>query len=156
MVHHITVATSVDALSGDAFAVSTSVPDRLIVDAGAFLISEANGDGANLHGAWTVFVSGEVGSVTGNAIEIAPVNVADIYNITIQKTGDVSGATGLHLSESGTLTNKGTIVSTFEGVEYQMTDHLAFDLSGQNLAVRGATLDNQIVFGITYNFGKRP
>jgi hypothetical protein len=51
-------------------------------------------------------------------------------------------------------TGQRTIVSTFEGVECQITDQLAFDLSGQNIAIRGGTLDNQIVFGITYNFGK--
>jgi hypothetical protein len=51
-------------------------------------------------------------------------------------------------------TGQRRIVSTFEGVEYQITEQLAFDLAGQNLAVHGGSLENQIVFGITYNFGK--
>jgi hypothetical protein len=46
------------------------------------------------------------------------------------------------------------VLSVFEGVEYQMTDRLAFDLSGQHLGVRGTTVDHQVAFGITFNLGK--
>jgi hypothetical protein len=38
-----------------------------------------------------------------------------------------------------------TIVSTFEGVEYQMTEHLAFDLSGRQFSVSGGAPDHQLV-----------
>jgi Ca2+-binding RTX toxin-like protein len=139
MVHHIKLATSLDALSGDAFAFSTAVPDSLIVDAGAFLVSESAGDGANLGGAWTVVVNGEVESVTGNAIEIAPVNVTDVFKITIAKTGDVSGATGMQLHESGTLTNKGTVVSTFGVGVLASGGNVAINNSGLIEAAEGAT-----------------
>jgi hypothetical protein len=51
-------------------------------------------------------------------------------------------------------TGAATIVSTFEGVEYQMTEHLAFDLSGQQFSVSGGVPDHQVVFGLTLNLGK--
>lgn len=46
------------------------------------------------------------------------------------------------------------VVSVFEGVEYQMTERLAFDLSGQHFSVAGGTPDHQVVFGLTINLGK--
>ena len=46
------------------------------------------------------------------------------------------------------------IVSLFEGVEYQMTERLAFDLGGQHVGVNGAPVDHQLTFGITLNVGK--
>jgi len=42
----------------------------------------------------------------------------------------------------------------FEGVEYQITDRLAFDLSGQHSLGAASGSDHQIAFGITYNVGK--
>jgi hypothetical protein len=45
-------------------------------------------------------------------------------------------------------------VSFFEGMEYQMTERLAFDLSGQHLDARGASPDHQVVFGLTLSLGK--
>ena len=45
-------------------------------------------------------------------------------------------------------------VSVFEGVEYQMTERLAFDLSGQHFSVAGGTPDHQVVFGLTFNLGR--
>jgi hypothetical protein len=51
-------------------------------------------------------------------------------------------------------TGAATIVSTFEGVEYQMTERLAFDLSGQQFSVSGGVPDHQVVFGLTLNLGK--
>ena len=46
------------------------------------------------------------------------------------------------------------VVSIFEGVEYQLTERLAFDLSGQHFSVAGGVPDHQVVFGLTFNFGK--
>ncbi|MBZ5579281.1 MAG: hypothetical protein LAP40_22190 [Acidobacteriia bacterium] len=46
------------------------------------------------------------------------------------------------------------VVSVFEGVEYQMTERLAFDLSGQHFGINGNTPDHQIAFGITLNVGR--
>lgn len=45
-------------------------------------------------------------------------------------------------------------LSAFEGVEYQATERLAFDLSGQQLGYGGGIVDHQVVFGLTLNFGK--
>jgi hypothetical protein len=42
----------------------------------------------------------------------------------------------------------------FEGVEYQITEQLAFDISAQHFALAGNATDHQIVFGITFNLGK--
>jgi len=46
------------------------------------------------------------------------------------------------------------MLSVYEGVEFQSTERLAFDLSGQHLGVRGATPDHQVALGITLNLGK--
>jgi len=44
-------------------------------------------------------------------------------------------------------------VSLFEGVEYQITENFALDLSGQHFNVAGGTKDHQLVVGITVNLG---
>ena len=44
----ITAADSQDVASGNAFEALAIVPDSLIVDADAFLISESSGNGAEL------------------------------------------------------------------------------------------------------------
>ena len=40
-----------------------------------------------------------------------------------------------------------------EGVEYQITERLAFDVSGQHFATAGSAPDHQLSFGITFNLG---
>lgn len=42
----------------------------------------------------------------------------------------------------------------FEGIEYQMTEHVAFDLSALQASVPDGSADRQIVFGMTINFGR--
>ena len=83
-------------------------------------------------------------------------------------TWDVGLGFGRRLAASGQLgkfsphvnalwersTGDDRIVSLFEGVEYQMTDRLAFDLGGQHFGVNGNGMDNQLVFGITLNVGR--
>ncbi|HEY1341196.1 MAG TPA: hypothetical protein VGF59_26985, partial [Bryobacteraceae bacterium] len=44
--------------------------------------------------------------------------------------------------------------SIYEGVEYQITDRLALDLSGQHLGIHGGPVDHQAVLGVTFNLGK--
>ena len=62
MIYRVTAATSVDVISGNAFAL-LAVQDTLIVDAGAYLITEAPaGVGALLTGPWTATINGEVES----------------------------------------------------------------------------------------------
>ena len=46
------------------------------------------------------------------------------------------------------------IVSVFEGVEYQITDRFAFDLSGQQFGAFAGPPDHQVVVAVTWNFGK--
>jgi hypothetical protein len=41
-----------------------------------------------------------------------------------------------------------------EGIEYQVTDRLAFDVSAQHVAGAGNPPDHQIAFGMTLNIGK--
>jgi hypothetical protein len=83
-------------------------------------------------------------------------------------TWDVGCGYGRRLAASGTLgkftphinalwersTGEDRIVSVFEGVEYQMTERLAFDLGGQHFGVNGSATDHQVTFGITLNVGK--
>ncbi len=83
-------------------------------------------------------------------------------------TWDAGVGFGRRLAASGTLgkftphmnavwersTGTERVISVFEGVEYQMTDKLAFDLSGQHLGLRGTMVDHQMAFGITFNLGK--
>lgn len=45
-------------------------------------------------------------------------------------------------------------LSLFEGVEFQMTDRLALDVSGQHFGVSGGFPEHQIVVGLTLNLGK--
>jgi len=44
-------------------------------------------------------------------------------------------------------------LSIFEGLEYQMTEKFAIDISGQHLNLWGDSVDNQIVLGMTLNLG---
>lgn len=44
-------------------------------------------------------------------------------------------------------------VLVFEGIEYQWTDRLAFDLSAQHFAGAGNAPDHQLAFGMTLNLG---
>jgi hypothetical protein len=46
------------------------------------------------------------------------------------------------------------VTSLFEGVEFQMTERVAFDLSAGHFAIGKAAHDNQVVFGATINFGQ--
>ncbi|MBI1788264.1 MAG: hypothetical protein HYR60_12030 [Acidobacteria bacterium] len=46
------------------------------------------------------------------------------------------------------------MVSVFEGVEYQITEKVALDFSGQHFSLIGGTPDHQIVIGLTVNLGK--
>jgi hypothetical protein len=44
--------------------------------------------------------------------------------------------------------------SFFEGVEYQFTPNVALDVSAQHFNVTGGILDNQLLVGLTINFGR--
>ncbi|MCC6391147.1 MAG: hypothetical protein IT167_11135 [Bryobacterales bacterium] len=46
------------------------------------------------------------------------------------------------------------VVSAFEGVEYQATERVAFDLSGQHFGAPGGGRDHQVVFGMTVSLGR--
>ena len=45
-------------------------------------------------------------------------------------------------------------ISFFEGVEYQITEKVAVDFSGQHFSVWGGEVDHQIAVGITVNLGR--
>jgi hypothetical protein len=94
MLHHITVASSVDAASGDAFAGAGA--DTLIVDTGAYLIAESSGHGANLTGPWTVSINGAVESFSGFAgIDLEASSGSDLAIVNIGRTGSVVGGVGI-------------------------------------------------------------
>jgi hypothetical protein len=45
-------------------------------------------------------------------------------------------------------------ISLFEGVEYQITENVAVDFSGQHFSVWGGPVDHQITVGLTVNTGR--
>lgn len=45
-------------------------------------------------------------------------------------------------------------ISLFEGIEYQITEKVALDLSGQHFSVWGGAVDHQVVIGLTVNMGR--
>jgi len=51
-------------------------------------------------------------------------------------------------------TGVGRAWMAFEGIEYQITERLAFDLSAQHVASAGNAPDHQIAFGMTLNLGR--
>jgi len=51
-------------------------------------------------------------------------------------------------------TGAGRVLLAFEGIEYQITERLAFDLSAQHVALAGNAPDHQIAFGMTLNLGR--
>lgn len=44
--------------------------------------------------------------------------------------------------------------AAFAGVEYQVTERIAVDLSGQRYGLAGGSPDRQVIVGLTVNFGK--
>lgn len=51
-------------------------------------------------------------------------------------------------------TGQNAALLAFEGIEYQVTQQLAFDLAAQHFAAAGRAPDHQIAFGMTLNVGK--
>ena len=82
-------------------------------------------------------------------------------------TVDINAGFGRRLRTSGFLghltahtnflaeksTGQTRIFSVFEGMEYQFTEKIALDVSGQHLSVSGGILDHQISVGLTVNLG---
>ena len=51
-------------------------------------------------------------------------------------------------------TGEGRTISLFEGVEYQITEKVAVDFSGQHFSVWGGAVDHQVSIGLTVNLGR--
>ena len=51
-------------------------------------------------------------------------------------------------------TGQSNALLAFEGIEYQVTEQLAFDLAAQHFASAGRAPDHQIAFGMTLNVGR--
>jgi hypothetical protein len=82
-------------------------------------------------------------------------------------TFDIGTGFGRRLAAGGTLgkftphvnavwersTGIAAFTSFYEGVEFQATERLAFDVSGQHLSATRGVADHQVVFGMTVNFG---
>lgn len=69
-----------------------------------------------------------------------------------------SGVLGRFTPHVNSLLEKSTgferTLSVFGGVEYQITERLAFDVSGQRFSLIGGAPDRQLLLGLTMNFGK--
>jgi len=83
-------------------------------------------------------------------------------------TFDIGAGYGLRLRTAGPLshltahtnwlyeksTGEQRAISLFEGVEYQITDKVAVDFSGQHFSVWGGAVDHQVAIGFTVNLGR--
>jgi len=83
-------------------------------------------------------------------------------------TFDLGAGYGRRLKASGALghltahanwlyeksTGIGSMVSLFEGVEYQITETVAVDFSGQHFGVGSGAVDHQVSIGLTVNTGR--
>lgn len=88
--------------------------------------------------------------------ESNPAGTLDI-NAGFGRRLQTSGFLGHCTAHSNFLAEKSTgqrrILSVFEGMEYQFTEKIALDVSGQHLSVSGGILDHQISVGLTVNLG---
>jgi hypothetical protein len=122
---------------GDAFGPfpndDSTGPDTLIVDLGAYLISQF-GNGAFLAntGAWTVKVNGSIVSQNSNGIFVAFGNAA-VSTIKIGVDGEVRGGftgAGVFLGSSANLNNAGAISGGIFGIEVASSGPHAITNSG--------------------------
>jgi len=112
MVHHITVADSNEEAATHAF-VDSGLDFAFLMDANAFLISDAGGNGARFLGAgpWTATINGEIGAFGGGFSGIFVLNSA---TFNIGKTGTVfsgvdTSQVAIEIDGAGTIVNRGTI-----------------------------------------------
>ena len=109
MTHHFKIADSLFTPTTSAFA--DSGPDfSLLLDAGAHLFSEI-AIAVKLTGDWTATINGEIGTFEQISTGLS---VSGAAHITIGKTGNVFGGTGL-VAHGLTLTNFGTIGTFVSG-----------------------------------------
>jgi Ca2+-binding RTX toxin-like protein len=135
---HITAADSQDVASGNAFEALAIVPDSLIVDAKAFLISESSGNGAELSGPpWTVIVNGKIralGGFANNGLVFDPVSPTDVEHVTIGRHGLISGYIAVEVSAALTLTNLGKLSGGF----------IAILADGKSIITNAGTIDGHV------------
>jgi hypothetical protein len=88
----------------------------LILDAGAYLITDSGAITVILHEAWTAQINGEIGSFEHHeaALRLTAASDTTLSTVVIGKTGDVTGkdfggGTGIISDHALTLTNFGTI-----------------------------------------------
>jgi Ca2+-binding RTX toxin-like protein len=119
MVHHITAANSNEEAATHAFV--DSGPDfAFLMDADAFLISDAGGNGARFLGAgpWTATINGEIGAFGAGFSGIFVLNSA---TLNIGKTGTVfsgvdTGQVAIEIDGAGTIFNRGTIAGDTQSI----------------------------------------
>jgi Ca2+-binding RTX toxin-like protein len=121
MVQIITAGTSVENPAGNGFTGLAVDPDKnLLVNANAFLISDAGGNGARLLGSgWNVTINGEVGAFGGGFTGLF---FAGDAILTIGKTGSVfsgvdTGADAIECGGAITLVNFGTVAGDVEAIQ---------------------------------------
>jgi Ca2+-binding RTX toxin-like protein len=127
MVHRFTPATSQHTI-GDAF-VATG-PDSLIVDPGAYLVSDT-GFGAALSGQWSITVNGVIASLSSNDSRAGISLNGASSSLNIGKSGDVFGIfTGARLTGATSITNKGGISGNTIGLYIEGGQNTVVNNSG--------------------------
>jgi Ca2+-binding RTX toxin-like protein len=114
---HITKANSRDIASGSGL--SDNGPGTILIDQGAFVISESNGEGLHLNDEWNITINGRVaakGAVGGHGIDVG-VSDSLISTIKIGAHGSVFGQVeGILSFNRLNLTNHGKVTSADFGV----------------------------------------
>jgi hypothetical protein len=103
-----------------------------------------------------------IGGTVGwsGATQSSPTNPAGTFDVGLGlgRRLATAGALGRLTAHGNAVWERSTglhsFASAYEGVEYQMNDRLALDLSGQHLGVHSTHPEHQIVFGITVGLGK--
>jgi hypothetical protein len=94
------------------------------------------------------------------ATHASPSNPAGTFDLGLGFGRQLSGSRFMekltpHLNaEWERSTGQGRTFFGFEGVEYQVTERLAFDLSAQQSAAQGTAPDHQLAFGFTLSLGR--
>jgi serralysin len=103
----------------NAFDDDSAGPDSLIVNFGAFLVTEgalAFGAYLNNSDAWSVTVNGSIFSKQWIGIELLSAN----STVTIGREGEVfGGSSGIHVASSATIHNAGVISGSARGIDLE-------------------------------------
>ncbi len=149
----VTVTAAAVLLDGDKFDVAV-VPQATFFlrdESGARLgaVAIARYDSGHNSTGMTIGWSGATHSSDSN-----PAGTVDVgFGFGHQLSGHFEKLTPHVNAEWEKSTGKAKALLAFEGVEYQVSERLAFDLSAQHVAGAGNTPDHQVAIGLTFNVG---